>query len=151
MYPFALLIISVYAPTLDSESEVKHSFYENLEKTINTVCLNEQLVIMGNINARVGNNSKTWKDIIGPLGIGKVNNNEDRFLQLCAKNSRFITNTNFELKDIHKGTWIHPRSNLPHIIDYVIIKQKHRRDFLITRVMRSTDGDTDHMIIRLRF
>lgn len=47
-------LVSVYAPTLSAMSEAKDEFYENLAAIIRSVPSKEQLVLLGDFNARVG-------------------------------------------------------------------------------------------------
>ena len=79
-----------------------------------------------------------------------MNENGLRLLTYCACNELSIMNTMFKLKDIHKTSWMHPRSKLWHLLDYVIVRQRDTRDVLITRAMRGTVGYTDHNMIRTK-
>ena len=80
-----------------------------------------------------------------------MNNNGLRLLSLCAEHGLVITNTIFQLKDKYKNTWQHPRSKHWHILDYVITRQDHINDTIITRVMRGADCWTDHRLVRSCF
>ena len=80
--------------------------------------------------------------------MGNVNSNGHRLIALCAQNELFITNTAFQLRDIYKGTWTHPRSKHVHMLDYCITRQKDKQDVHITRVMRGADCWTDHYLLR---
>ena len=43
---------------------------------------------------------------------------------------------------------MHPRSKQWHMLDYVIVKQRDRRDVLLTRAMRGAECWTDHRLVR---
>ena len=48
-------LISVYAPTLNSPPEDKDKFYEDLSSMIDSIPSGDQLYLLGDFNARVGN------------------------------------------------------------------------------------------------
>ena len=47
-------LISVYAPTLSATSDTKDMFCENLASIIRNIPSKEQVVLLGDFNARVG-------------------------------------------------------------------------------------------------
>ena len=47
-------LVSVYAPTMSTISDTKDEFYENLAAIVSSVPNNEQLVLLGDFNVRVG-------------------------------------------------------------------------------------------------
>ena len=102
-------LVSAYAPTLTSPEEVKDQFYEELTRTLNSVSRHDKLILLGDFNARIGNNYDVWSGVIGRHGLGKVNANGLYLLNLCATFDLSITNTFFQLKSKHKTTWMHPR------------------------------------------
>ena len=55
-----------------------------------------------------------------------------------------ITNTYFQLCDMRKTSWIHPRSEHRHLIDYVIVRCRDLNEVQITRVMCGAKCSTDH-------
>lgn len=141
-------ILSVYAPTLDSEDETKESFYHNLRQTLQSVPVDDKLFILGDFNARVGKNHQLWKDVIGKEGVGNVNSNGYLLLGLCTEMGLLITNTIFRLKNKHKTSWMHPRSRHWHLIDYVITRNRDRTDVNVTKAVRGADDCwTDHRLI----
>ena len=139
---------SCYAPTLVSSEEDKDLFYNCLDEEIRQVCRTDKLFVLGDLNARVGRDNLAWSGVMGGHGMGKMNSNGHRLLSFCAQNELFVTNTGFQLREIHKGTWTHPRSKHCHMIDYCITRQRDRQDVLITRVMRGADCWTDHYLLR---
>ena len=71
----ALHLVSVYAPTLPTEDQIKDEFYDRLNVTLNRIPVNDHLLLLGDFNARVGANHAAWPDIIGHFSIGKMNEN----------------------------------------------------------------------------
>ena len=132
-------LFSCYAPTLIASEERKDEFYNSLDEEIRAVNSADKLIILGDFNARVGCEYLAWSNVVGQHGLGNLNSNGHRLLTLCAQNELLITNTLFQLKDIHKGTWTHPRSKHVHMLDYCIIRKRDRQDIQLTRVMRGEE------------
>ena len=95
--------ISVYAPTDDFSQEIKDVFYEKLQSVVDKTPRGEKLVILGDLNARVGNNNDGWKEVLGTHGDVTRNGNGKRLLEFCMAND--IMNSWFQHKEIHKYTW----------------------------------------------
>ena len=66
------------------------------------------LVIIGDFNARVGNDPATWQGTIGQFGPGELNENGERLLDFCALNDLVVTNTLFQHRPCRQHTWFHP-------------------------------------------
>ena len=71
-----------------------------------------------------------------------------RLLSLCAEHQLVITGTIFQMKIRLKTTWQHPSPKHWHLLDYVIVRQKDRKDVLTTRAMRGAECWTDHLMVR---
>ena len=53
-------LINAYAPTFTDPDEVKEKFYEELEALISAVPQSDKLILLGNFNARVGQDSHLY-------------------------------------------------------------------------------------------
>ncbi|KAI8759576.1 craniofacial development protein 2 [Biomphalaria glabrata] len=102
-------IISAYAPTLQAELETKERFYDDLRRVLCKVDTTDKLIIMGDFNARVGNDYSAWPGVLGRHGIGNCNDNDRLLLELCSEAKLAITNTSFKQKSCFKNTWMYPR------------------------------------------
>lgn len=140
-------VINVYAPTLNSTSEAKDSFYGTLDKSIRSTPANEQIIILGDFNARVGADNIAWPSILGKFGIGKVNENGQRLLELCCYHDLSVANTFTNAKLPQKVSWQHPRSKHWHQIDLILIKHSSLKLITYTRTLQSADCDTDHSLV----
>ncbi|XP_063624759.1 uncharacterized protein LOC134796499 [Cydia splendana] len=142
-----LNVISIYAPTLDKSDDIKDQFYEELTQALSKVKSREQILLLGDFNARVGRDYEAWPNVLGRHGIGNMNNNGQLLLSLCAQFDLSITNTFFRLPSKHKATWMHPRSKHWHLIDYAIVRRRDIGQVNITRVMRGANCWTDHRLV----
>ncbi|XP_048486436.1 craniofacial development protein 2-like [Plutella xylostella] len=142
-----LNLISVYAPTMTNDDDIKERFYEELAATLSGIRPVEKILLLGDLNARVGRDYEAWPRVLGRHGIGNMNSNGQMLLSLCAQFGLAITNTYFRLPIKHKVTWMHPRSKHWHLIDYAIVRQADISQVLVTRVMRGAECWTDHKLV----
>ena len=77
-------LISVYAPPLSATPDTKDMFYENLASIIGKIPSKEQVVVLGYFSARVGTDHDSWPSCLGQFGVGKMNENGQRLLELCT-------------------------------------------------------------------
>ena len=143
-------IIAVYAPTnLDDQVEEAEKFYLELQKTVSDVPHRDFTLLLGDFNARVGNDSSSWKGVIGAFGPKEKNRNGDRLLDFCALNHLVVTNTLFKHRECHQHTWFHPaeKNATGHILDYALVNRRFRSSVLDTRVFRQTYLQSDHRLV----
>ncbi|VDP53423.1 unnamed protein product [Schistosoma curassoni] len=141
-------IIQYYAPTNDSNDDIKHQFYESLQ-SITEKCPRKNLtILMGDLNAKVGIDNTGYEDIMRRHGLGQRNENGERFANLCAFNKSVIEGTIFPHKRIHKATWISPDHNTTeNQIDYISINKKFQKTMEDIRTMRGADISSDHHLV----
>lgn len=140
-------LVSTYAPTLAASPEDKDAFYNQLSSLIRDIPPEQQLLLLGDFNARVGNDSEHWPTCIGKFGVGKMNENGQRLLELCSYHQLSIANTFFKSKPQHKVSWMHPRSKHWHQLDLIVSRRKHLNNIHYTRAFHSADCDTDHALV----
>lgn len=71
------------------------------------------------------------------------------FLDFCAVNQFTITNTWFQKRVIHQGTWMHPTKKCP-MIDFVVMRAGQRVFCRDVQVMRAANCWTDHKLVRAK-
>ncbi|XP_033120196.1 uncharacterized protein LOC117119470 [Anneissia japonica] len=84
---------------------------------------------------------------LGYHGVGRINENGQRLLELCAQRELCITNTYFQGKHRHKVSWRHMRSGHWHQLDLIITRRRDLPSVLHTRTYHSADCDTDHSLV----
>ena len=89
-------LISVYAPTMTNPDDIKEVFYQQLDEVVRSVPTADRLIILGDLNARIGSYHAAWTGIIGHHGIGQENSNGRLLLSLCSQHSLSVTNTFFK-------------------------------------------------------
>jgi len=142
-----MTLISAYAPTMTNPDDIKDRFYEELDSLIAATPNRDKLFVLGDFNARVGQDHETWHGVIGKQGVGKCNSNGILLLRTCAVQNLLLTNTVFRLPNRNKTSWMHPRSRQWHLIDYIITRQRDRKDVRVTKAMCGAECWTDHRLI----
>ena len=125
-------------------------FYEELEAKIQQTPADDHLFLLGDFNAWVGADYEPWPRSLGHFGVGKLNENSQRLLELCSYYDLSLTNTFFPSKLQHRMSWRHPRSSPWHQLDFVITRRNLLNQVLVTRSYHSTDCDTDHSLMASR-
>ena len=99
-----LSVIQCYAPANDAEEEAKDTFYLQLQKALGSVPWHDVLLVIGDLNAKVGRSNEGREKTMGKNGCGKMNENGERLADICGLNDLVIGGTIFEDKEIHKST-----------------------------------------------
>ncbi|CAF1538999.1 unnamed protein product [Rotaria magnacalcarata] len=121
--PIDITVLSIYSPVNPSTKRMANDadkFYSDLQDTINNVSTNDMLIIMGDLNARVGGNQQQLSSTnsVGPFTVDVENENGARLVDLCEINNIIVLNTFFQHKLLHQTSWMHPGNKIWHMIDY---------------------------------
>ena len=84
---------------------------------------------------------------MGTQGLGMMNENGERFADLCALNQLVIGGSIFPHKRIHKATWRSPDHVTENQIDHICISRNFRRSCMDVRVCRGADVSSDHHLL----
>ncbi|BHF70088.1 hypothetical protein SprV_0301313800 [Sparganum proliferum] len=60
-------IISVYSPPMTDPDEARNKFDEDLYVLLATVSKTDNLIVLGDFNARVGTDHANWRGVLGPV------------------------------------------------------------------------------------
>ena len=140
--PFDIAVIQVYAPTQDYTDEEIESFYEDVQDTIKQLKSTDILVMMGDLNAKVG--SQRHGDVVGNQGLGEKNDRGDRLVQFCEENKLMIANTFFNHPKRRLYTWSSPGDLHRNQIDYIMMSTRHRNAVRQVKTFPGADIGSDH-------
>ncbi|XP_012943709.1 uncharacterized protein LOC101861615 [Aplysia californica] len=143
-------IIQCYAPTNDSEDESKDYFYEQQQRELTSIPRHDLIVVMGDLNAKVGEDNTNYERTMGQHGTGTRNENGERLVDFCALNNLVIGGTLFPHRTIHKLTWNYPNGRDKNQIDHLVIGGMWRRSLQDVKVRRGADVGSDHHLVTAR-
>ena len=143
-------IFQVYAPQQGLTNQIKEQFYEELESEIELLPDNENIIIMGDLNGRVGLDRTNVGNVIGPFGEATRNDDGERLIDWCLLNNMSIMNGFFKQRDSHKFTRYRWNRNTGQfdqksIIDYFLSSDK--RIFNNVKVLPGDSMDSDHRLV----
>ena len=92
--PFNITVIQVYAPTNNAEEAEVERFYEDLQDLVELTPKKDVFFILGDWNAKVGN--QETPGAIGKFGLGVQKEAGQRLTEFCQQNALFIANTLFQ-------------------------------------------------------
>lgn len=81
-----LSVIQCYAPTNDAEEEPKDTFYLQLQQALDSVPSHDVLLVIGDLNAKVGRSNEGREKTMGKNGCGEMNENGERLADICGLN-----------------------------------------------------------------
>ena len=123
--PLTTTLIQVYAPTSAHELEESEQFYNDVQAIIDTTRNDELLIIMGDFNAKVGDQLDPECGI-GKFGLGNRNENGDLLAVFCRVNDLFLCNTRFQHPERRRYTWISPDGETRNQIDSFAVSKRYR-------------------------
>ena len=101
------------------------------------------MFLLGDFNARVGDDSTSWPAVIEFFRAGKMNKNGQRLLEFFSYYDWVVTNSYFKTKPQHKVSWRHPRSKKWHQRDLILTRRSSLKDITHTGSYNSANCDTD--------
>ena len=152
-------VVSVYAPTFQCSDAEKDLFCENLTDLVTAVDAKDELIIMGDFNARMGVKDTgedeacgfNLRDVVGTHGLPEINENGSRLLEYCASQRRRksrVMSTCFQRKEY--GTWFHPSSRKWFQIDHVLCSSQTGGLVKDVKAMVGYEHNTDHRCIKVK-
>jgi len=100
-----LPVIVAYAPTEVSRDAEKDSYYAQLESLVSHTPANDNLIILGDMNAVTGCDRPGLEAVIGRHGSGVANDNTGRLLSLCEFAGLSAMSSWFRRPNIRRWSW----------------------------------------------
>ena len=104
--PFNITVIQVYAPTSNAEEAEVERFYEDLQDLLELTLQKDVLFIIGDWNAKGGN--QEIPGVTGKFGLGIQNEVGQRLIEFCQENALVIANILFQQHKRKLYTWTSP-------------------------------------------
>lgn len=148
--PVDLNIMQVYAPTSQSTEEEIEQFYDDVSRTMKLLRKEEVNIILGDFNAKVGQNRT--ENVTGEHGLGMRNDRGERLVQFCQEKEYCIMNTFFKLPPRRLYTWRGPADGkegrlVRNQIDYIIANKRFKNSVKSAKTYPGADIPTDHNLL----
>ncbi len=143
-------VVQCCSPTNDSAEETKEDFYNQLQVVLQRQPERNITILMGDLNAKIGSENTGYEEVMGQQGLGEMNDNGERFANLCATSNLVIGGSIFPHRRIHKATWVSPDLSTENQIDHVCITRKFRRSLQDVCTRRGADVASDHHLVVAR-
>jgi hypothetical protein len=167
--PPATLNAELAAAAKTRKDAEKTAFYRRLSGALDSIPACHLVVVLGDMNARVGRDRVAWDGIIGGWGCPRtkqppwtaatgppaqpcppphiVNDNGLRCLELCSTHGLMVSNTFFRHRDEHtashynnRGWWATP--------DLILVSRRFRTSVMDTRALpQAVSHHSDHRLV----
>ena len=134
-------------PSSAEEAEVDW-FYEDLQDLLELIPKKDVLLIIGDWNAKVGN--QETPQVTGNFGLGVQNEVGQRLVEFCQENALVIANTLFQDKR-RLYTWTSSDGQHQNQIDYIICSQWWRSSIQSANTRPGADCGSAHELLVAKF
>ncbi|XP_065583461.1 craniofacial development protein 2-like [Artemia franciscana] len=86
-----MTIIACYAPTNEADEEEKDAFYNMLHSVTKDVPRHDVLCVVGDLNAKVGADRQYCPEVLGPHGMGEINENGTLLIDYALSNDLLLS------------------------------------------------------------
>ena len=143
---FNYILICVHASTEEKDDE-KDNFYEDLDQTYEECPKRDVKIILGDLNAEIGQ-EEIYRPIIGKYSLHTLSNdNGIRLIYFACSKNMVVASTLYNHKDIHKTTWRSPDGQTHNQTDHLLIDARHVSNVMDVRTFRGANIDSDHYLL----
>ena len=144
------MFISAYGPGSEKSEVEIVEFWNELSKCVGSFGRNELVVVLGDLNARVGN--EVLEGIVGRRVPGR-NESGERLLQMCAEQELVVGISWLKKNDVYKYTWLRMAEGRvvdKTLMDYVLLPRRILGRLLDLKVWRVEGGELyDHFLVEV--
>ena len=109
-------------PTSAHSDEEMDAVCDKLEQISQTVKGRENLIVMGDWNAVVGEQKE--ENCVGEFGLGRRNDRGQRLIEFCKQLKMVVTNTCFKQEKRRRYTWKAPGDTERYQLDDIMVRQR---------------------------
>jgi len=142
-----LVLIQVYKPTAEHNNTEMEETYELIEEGLKATKAEDNVTIMGDWNAIVGEGKDD--NIVGQYGLGTRNDRGPRLIEFCKEVKHVITNTWNKVPKIRQYTWSSLGDLYRNQIDYILVKSRYQNQVLKSIAYAGADIDSDHNLLMM--
>ena len=146
--PANIVIIQVYMPTSNSGEIDIENMYEKIEDIIDKNRASDNVIIMGDFNAVVGQ-GQDGKEV-EKYGLGTRNERGNLLVEFCKRRKFVVTNTWFQHHPRRRYTWKQPGDLARYQIDYILVRQRYRNGVKNSHSYPGADINSDHNLVKMR-
>ncbi|XP_076031278.1 uncharacterized protein LOC143019503 [Oratosquilla oratoria] len=143
------VFVSAYVPGSEKSMEEREAFWIDLNECIEGLGRNVNVIVLGDLNARVGNGP--IDGVVGKCGVPGKNRSGELMVEMCLERELMITNTVFRKKVKHKYTWervVEGRVVDRALMDYVVVNRIMIGRVKDVHVLRGEGGGiSDHFLV----
>ena len=119
------------------------NFYEDLEKARAQCKSQDVVIVMGDMNAKVGEGRV--ENMVGDYGLGERNERGEKLINWCNTHNQVIANTWFIHHKRRLYTWKSPGDRVRNQIDYITINERFRNSVTQCKTYPGADCGSDHI------
>ena len=115
----------MYGPTTAATDEGMERFYQDLSQAVKQVPRRDMLLVMDDLNAKVGRREPhAMSSAVGLYGLRETNEADQQLEDFCLEHEMSLANTVFKQHLRRLYTWTSPDGNTRNHRDYIPIAQK---------------------------
>ena len=144
-------VVRVYASTEDCSVSSKDEFFLRLQETVGRVARDDLLIVMGDMNARVGDDTTIWGEVFARHGEEVCNENGRRFCS-SAVNTAF----GYPTPDSHTKEYTSTRGNVEakgsglSLTMYLLVGKEARKKVIDVKAVRGAEIGSDLYLVLMK-
>jgi len=135
-------------PTSNNDIGEVEKVYEDIEELLKLTKQKDNLIIMIDFNAVIGEGLDGKE--VGNYGLGKRNDRGDRLLEFCRQHELVISNTLFNNHKRRRYTWKMPRDLGRYQIDFILVKNRFKNRVKSCKTYPGANINSDHNLVMIK-